>query len=226
MEKHQFKVIESAEDDIYRIIDLTDTSIVGVTEMYETDDEFDREWRIEKNKELKRGKGLGVKVLGYGIFICLDEDNMQDVSDIDRGYLMSVLRQMAVFFKEEVINKNLDGFKYYALPKPQRKPITQQNAESSLIVKKKTTDAAPISESVFTAEDVEQEKKRINRKQKKEDRLGKIILYIGVGIAACVLLAVVGFVVWLLFHAGGLIGLIIFILCGVAFIPELFREKR
>lgn len=54
--KHVFKIIYSEEDDVYRIVDLTDTSIVGVTEMYVSWDEYDRETRVERNREIKEKK--------------------------------------------------------------------------------------------------------------------------------------------------------------------------
>ena len=43
MEKHQFKIIQSHDDDrVYQIVDLTDTTLVGITEMLESDDELER----------------------------------------------------------------------------------------------------------------------------------------------------------------------------------------
>ena len=112
MERHKFKVIYSSEDDVYRILDLTDTSIVGRTEMFDDFFDYEREQRIEYYKQIKSKQIIGAKVGGYGIFIFLDEDNTPAKSDED-DYLRTVLRQMAAFFKEEVIDNKPKDFTDY-----------------------------------------------------------------------------------------------------------------
>ena len=69
--------------------------------------------------------------------------------------------------------------------------------------------------------------KKVSAKEKKKraDKTVSILLYVGIGIAACVLIAIVGLVIWFVFfRLGGIMGLIISILCFLAFIPELFRK--
>lgn len=127
MEQHHFKVIYSAEDDVYRIIDLTDTSIVGVTEMYENDDEVDKEVRAELYNEIKSHKRLGAKVVGYGIFVFLDENNTSSNILAETDYLQSVLRQMARFFERGVVQKEPKQFERYA--HPQKRNITTDKRE-------------------------------------------------------------------------------------------------
>ena len=78
----------------------------------------------------------------------------------------------------------------------------------------------------MTIERTDKRKERLKErleKKKKEDRVFNIIFYSIVGIP---ILAIVGGVVWLLFHYGGLIGLVVAIICAVVFIPEIFKEKR
>ena len=119
MEQHQFKILYS-DDDVYRIVDLTDTNLIGVTEMYETDDWLERKWRAQSTKDIKSKKELGVKIVGYGIFIYLDERNMKSVSLADKEYLRAVLRQMAKYFEQEVIAKNPKEFEIYYVPQGRR----------------------------------------------------------------------------------------------------------
>lgn len=116
MENHQFKLILSSEEDVYRILDLTDTSLVGITEMFENGDERERSVRAEYTKEIKANKGLRAKITGYGIFVSFDDENTKWVPVPERGYLLAVLRQMAVFFKENVIDKEPELFEAYLIP--------------------------------------------------------------------------------------------------------------
>lgn len=138
MEQHRFKIIESNEDDIYRIIDLTDSSIVGITEMYETDDKYEREWRAQKTNDIKTKRILAAKIVGYGIFICLDTDNMKVETIENRDYLRAVLRQMAKAF-EEYIKENPNSFVDYYVPQRKRtetstgKRKTEENGSQALV---------------------------------------------------------------------------------------------
>ena len=116
MENHQFKLILSSEDDVYRILDLTDTTLVGITEMFKNDDEIERTVRAEYTKEIKANKGLRAKITGYGIFVSFDDENTKWVPVPERKYLLDVLRQMAVFFKENVIDQKPELFEAYLIP--------------------------------------------------------------------------------------------------------------
>lgn len=116
MENHQFKLILSSEDDVYRILDLTDTSLVGITEMFKNDDEIERTVRAEYTKEIKANKGLRAKITGYGIFVSFDDENTKWVPVPERKYLLAVLRQMAVFFKENVVDQKPELFDAYLIP--------------------------------------------------------------------------------------------------------------
>lgn len=130
--KHEFKIIYSEEDDVYRIVDLTDTSIVGVTEMYVSWDEFDRETRAERNREIKEKKVLGAKVNNYGVFIFLDTDNTKPKPVSENDYILSILRQMAIFFKEEEINTRPDIFEEYIIRKPSEKTASNQSIKTNI----------------------------------------------------------------------------------------------
>ena len=134
MEQHRFKVVHSSEDEVYRILDLTDSSIVGITEMYETDDEWEREERIKRTKELKEKKGYGAKVVGYGIIIVIDVHNtaINELSTDDK-YIRSVLRQMAAYFKEKVIEKKPEAFECYRLPQRQRIEKSSERSSQALV---------------------------------------------------------------------------------------------
>ena len=107
MNQHKFRIIRSEEDDvaIFRIVDLTDSALVGIVEMLDDDDEFDREMRADYIKEIKANTGLRARIVGYGIFVTFDEDNTVWVPVKERDYLLSVLRQMAKHFEEEVVKK-------------------------------------------------------------------------------------------------------------------------
>ena len=137
MEQHKFKVIYSPEEDSYRIIDLTDSSIVGVTEMLKSDNEYDRGVRAFRAKEIKAKIVLGVKIAGYGIFILLDKDNSSCLPKSKDKYVLSVLRQMAAFFQTEVVDMDLDRFSDYVIPR--RTKCTSKQA-----VRKKTDEKTPI----------------------------------------------------------------------------------
>ena len=116
MEQHQFKIIYSPEEEVYRILDLTDTSLVGITEMFENDDTQGRAIRAEYTNEIKANKGLRAKIVGYGVFVSFDDDNTRWVPVPERGYLLSVLRQMAAFFKENIIDQNPEEYVRYLIP--------------------------------------------------------------------------------------------------------------
>ena len=201
MEKHQFKVIYSYEDDVYRILDLTDTSIVGVTEMYETDDEFERKWRAEKTKAIKEKKELGAKVKGYGIFIILDDDNTPAKPKSQDDYLRSVLRQMADYFEKEVINEAPRKFLDYYVPQGRKPPVNSGE---------KTVRKSVVTPAVIEAT-AEKQPKDI-----KEDT--------GFPIWARVILAIVGFALVILLAVAVWWGFLIILGC-IAFFPELFGKR-
>lgn len=211
MDKHSFKIIYSNEDDVYRILDLTDTSIVGVTEMYETD--MDREGRVFLHNEIKTKQRIGAKVVGYGIFILLDKDNMPTTPQGGDDYLRSILRQMAFYFKETEIDKNPDFFKEYYIPKPKRN--TTVSDDRPILKSPEITVSQTISNPLGEKQN----------KEKKKLEAGDIITYVMIGIVGLVALAIAVGIVWLIVHLFqyGVIGAIIFILCTLAFIPELFR---
>lgn len=212
MEQHSFKIVYSNEDDVYRILDLTDTSIVGVTEMYETD--YDREMRIIKHNEIKTKKVLGAKVVGYGIFIYLDEDNMPIKPKSDDDYLRSVLRQMAAFFKETETDKHPDSFKEYYIPKPKRNTTVSDNRP--ILKSPEVVCPQPIGIS-------ENKPKKVRKRIEASD----IIVCVIYGLIGLAVLAIVAGAIWLIVKISqlGIIGTIIFILCAIAFIPEALRGR-
>lgn len=115
MEKHQYKIIYSKEDAVYRIMDLTDTSIIGITKFLGDNDWLIKEIRKGGSNDLNiRGK-LGERVADYDIVIFLDGYNMH----VEKGkadYYMDVLRQMALFFKEQEIDTSPKKYKDYISP--------------------------------------------------------------------------------------------------------------
>ena len=120
MAKHKFKIVRSTdvwEENVYRIYDLTDTSLVGITEMFEHEDEVDRRKRTEYSKEIKANVGLRVRIVGYGIFVTFDDVNTKWVPVPERKYLLSVLRQMAKCFEQRLIKKYPEKFDVYRIPK-------------------------------------------------------------------------------------------------------------
>lgn len=130
-EKHKFRIIHSYEDEVYRIIDLTDPTIVGITEMYENDDEYDRESRADYIHQLAEKRILGARIIGYGIFIFPDDDNTLAETEANRRYYQSVLKQMATYFAEEVISKCPGEFSQFEIPKRQRtQPKPKQEKKS------------------------------------------------------------------------------------------------
>ena len=131
--KHKFKTIHSKEN-VYRIIDLTDTRIVGVIECYSSFDKAEREKKAARNKEIKEGSVFGAKVTGYGVFIILDEDNSDDEDNriLDDEYLYGIMKQMALYFRLTEIDNNPSEFANYELPK--RAPTTKSRQRSSAIV--------------------------------------------------------------------------------------------
>ncbi len=133
MEQHKFKIIHSIEDevDVYRIIDLTDTSLVGITEMLENDDDLDRITRAEYSREIKANIGLRAKIVGYGIFVSFDEENTKWVPVQERDYMLSVLRQMAKFFEQEIVKNAPQKFEFYRYPRKKSIPI------EPIVIKKK-----------------------------------------------------------------------------------------
>ena len=131
MQKHSFKIIKTPDsDNAYRIIDLIDTDIMAKTEFYEDYDEFEKRWAVSRNKEIKEGSTIGAKVIGYNIFILLDNDNVPNLNNIDKKYLSSILKQMAIFFKENEIVKNPRAFDPYALPTRKSGIVPNKNESS------------------------------------------------------------------------------------------------
>lgn len=201
MEQHQFKVLYSNDDEVYRIIDLTDTSIVGITEMYKNDDKWEKKWRVESNKELRDKKRVGAKVVGYGIFIYLDTWNSSAMPSSQEDYYRAVFRQMATHFKNETIAENPDEFKDYLLPN-----------------RGKTGNDTPTTNLVSKTEAVKTEPSPKKKKIEKKHNWVKIVLII----IGCI----VGYVLFLflmdyLFDNVWYIALIV--LCALAFIPQLFK---
>lgn len=145
MQKHSFKIIKTPDsDNAYRIIDLIDTDIMAKTEFYEDYDEFEKRWAVSRNKEIKEGSTIGAKVIGYNIFILLDNDNVPNLNNIDKKYLSSILKQMAIFFKENEIVKNPRAFDPYALP-TRKSGIVPNKNESSKREKDFTTAGISLS---------------------------------------------------------------------------------
>ena len=154
MKQHSFKKIKTSEsEELYRIIDLNDTDVVAITELYEEDDELDKRWAIRRNKEIHEKSVLGSKVIGYNIFIVLDEDNVQGTTNKDYKYLSSILRQMALYFKETEIQSKPKEFSRYALPprlhkrgsnnskvqvKPIIDPVIEENKQINPPIKKQS----------------------------------------------------------------------------------------
>ena len=203
MELHRFKVIYSEEEGLYRIIDLTDTYIVGVTEMFESDDEFDRESRVNLYNGIRSKEVLGAKVIGYGIFILLDEKNSASWPKTKDDYVRAVLRQMAAFFKETEIDTNPSFFKDYQISnktKANRVSLTPEKLSPSY---PKTTQL--LDSTVTTI------------KGKKG-----IPTWLRVGL---IIVGVVGAIVLLSLLIDSFIYIFIFILCAIAFIPELFKKR-
>ena len=201
MEQHQFKVLYSYDDEVYRIIDLTDTSIVGITEMYKNDDEWDKKWRVESNKELKDKKRVGAKVVGYGIFIYLDTWNSSAMPPSKEDYYRAVFRQMATHFKDETIAKNPDEFKDYLLPNRTKK---EKDTPTNSLVSK--------TEAIKT--ETSPSKKKIN---KKHDRVKTVLIIVG---------CIIGFILFMILMAylfDNVWYIALIVLCALAFIPKLLK---
>ena len=126
MKQHKFRIIHSEEDGdiVYRIVDLTDTAFVGIIEVLDDDDEYDREVRADYIKEIKANKGLRARIVGYGIFVAFDEDNTEWVPVKERDYLLSVLRQMAKHFETEVVKKEPQMFDFSRVAHSQGRRVT------------------------------------------------------------------------------------------------------
>lgn len=114
--KHQFKILDINAPEEYRIIDMTDTRIVGVTECYDSITEADKSLRISRNKDIINKWEIGAKIVGYGVYIFLDADNSERFHG-EEDYVRGIMRQMAAYFKAEVIDKNPTLFYFYELPK-------------------------------------------------------------------------------------------------------------
>ena len=142
MEQHQFKIIHSPEEEVYRIIDLTDTSLVGITEMFENEDVYERSIRAEYTNEIRANKGLRAKIVGYGIFISFDDNNTKWVPVPERNYLLSVLRQMAAFFKGKVIDNNPEEFVAYLIPGRENKTTVRKRKGTSVLSAKGSSTTA------------------------------------------------------------------------------------
>ena len=138
MNQHKFRIIRSEEDDVavFRIVDLTDSALVGIVEMLDDDDEFDREMRADYIKEIKANTGLRARIVGYGIFVTFDEDNTVWVPVKERDYLLSVLRQMAKYFEEEVVKKEPRVFEFSRIAHSQGRRVSPKMIETPKEVKK------------------------------------------------------------------------------------------
>lgn len=123
MVQHEFKVIRS-DDKVYRIIDLTDPSIVGVTECY-TDSKKDTDEALYQRSNIWAKEIVSAKVRGYRIFVTLDDDNAD--APIDEDYLRGIMKEMASFFLASVINEHPIEFEAYHSPLPKTGDKTEIN---------------------------------------------------------------------------------------------------
>ena len=104
---------------------MTDSRIVGIVESYEySGDKWDR---ATLNKAIKEKKQIGAKVVGYCVFILLNEENSHDLNKKEQDYLFRIMKQMAIYFKTQVINIEPHLFDDYKLPvkTPKAKPQTK-----------------------------------------------------------------------------------------------------
>lgn len=120
MDKHLFKIVYSKQENVYRIFDLTDTALVGITEMFEDGDEYERDIRAQYINEMRSNVGLRARIVGYGIFVTFDDYNTKWVPVPERGYLLSVLRQMAKCFEKEKVRRSPARYEKYAIPHKKR----------------------------------------------------------------------------------------------------------
>lgn len=150
MKQHSFKIFKSSgnDNDLFRIVDLTDTNIVAVVYCYREDDWLEKDFAVYTSKDIRNHPEIGVRITHYNIFIIADKDNVQDVESIDKNYLYSVLRQMATYFKQKEIDNNPNEYRQYALPERQKKenPNVQVKPKSVLEQQEKPVLPTPPSE--------------------------------------------------------------------------------
>lgn len=234
VEKHTFKAIYSEDEEVYRIIDLTDLSIVGMTEMHVNWDETDREYRAALNKDIKAKKKLGVKVVSYGIFILYDSVNSKPGPHFNGDYVRSVLKQMAIFFKEHVIANDPSEFEEFFIPAPKKKASCSSKGSDTIDNLSTNSNKITVSPKV-EKKPVEKPGKingwlpslpieKKNRKNAKSDNLfwgsAECVTLI-VGLSVCVIMLIDGLVFdsWLM---DKLTYAFVYILSGFAFLPSLF----
>lgn len=200
MKQHSFKVISSSEKCVYQILDLTDTSLVGITESLEFDDKASMDLADLYNLEIKAGDRLCSKVKGYCIYVSFDKKNMTGVELLKNDYYMEVLSQMSEFFLNNVVKNNQEAFIKYT-------DINEDIEHSNELAVKSKPIVAKTEKSTNQ-----------NTVEETKEREGmplwlRIVLAIGI----------IAFVVFLFDYIWFVI---IFALCAIAFIPEALREKR
>ena len=215
MEQHSFKVISSSEKGVYRILDLTDTNLVGITEAFEFDDKVSMDLADLYNLEIEAGERLCSKVKGYCIYISFDKKNMTGVEPLMNDYNRGVLNQMAEFFLNNVIKNNRDSFLEYTdinesldSIEPSVEPVFSNEIKSN---KPTTINSTPYVDKKEDekAEDIDNSSKGTKRKE------------IPVWLRIVLAVGIIAFVVFLFDYIWFVI---IFALCAIAFIPEALKR--
>ena len=208
-EKHQLKIIETEGE--YRIVDLTDTRIVGVTESYDDYNKASKELSIELHNDIKAKKTIGAKVVGYRVFIVLDYGNAGKFSDEETDYLLMIMRQMAVTFKKEVIDANPVHYWASEIPKRELSPLKTKG--KSIEEKQNEVLLAP-------SDDSETKPQIKKRKRRSADNIFIVFSVLFAIIAIVVLFFLIRFI----HNIGGFWGIFFFILAALAFIPEALKR--
>lgn len=203
-ETHQFKTIYSKDEEVYRILDLTDPSIVGVTEMFFSD--IEKEYRAEATKEIQSKKRLGAKVVGYGIFIYPDEDNMKAQPE-NSVYMRDVFKQMADFFKREVIENSPRVFEDYFVPS--KPSSSRKKPDAAAPDPKQADDDVPKTE-------INLDEVKLKQQEQKAQETGRIIGIILLGLCVGTIIICLAINVSYLFCIA---------LVALAFLPELFHKR-
>ena len=150
--------------------------------------------------------------MGYRVFVVLDDGNAGQFGDDEKEYLMKIMRQMAAYFKKEVIDVNPIYFCTSEIPV---RPPSANKQENTKNIDKQSDSLLP------SLEESETEPRIKKRKRNSTDVFFKILL----GIFITVVLVALFFLIRFISHLGGILGFVVFILCAVAFIPEVLKGK-
>lgn len=122
---HRFKIVRTSKQYEFKIIDLDEPSVIGLTQFY-TEKQSEIEQAIALRKGVWAKQEVAAKIKGYRIFVVLDEDNKPDVGFADDDVKRQILQTMANYFLAEEIKEYEYRYSDFKGPLPNSLPALKK----------------------------------------------------------------------------------------------------